>query len=218
MIKTLLFDLDNTLYSYEPCNQAGIRVARHYLCTQLSISHKQFDHQYAQARTLVHRTLAGQAASHSRLLYIKTLCEQLRPGEVNSALWERGTQLFWQAYLHTMQLRPGIKSLLRQAHGTGYNIAIVTDLTTEVQLRKLRKFKLESYIDALVTSEDVGKEKPHPAMIKRALYLLNETSKTALIIGDSQRDQIVAKRCHIPFYRLARDAAVPGLTRRLGLN
>lgn len=214
-LQALLFDLDNTLYAYEPCNQAGIKALRSFLCRKLTLTPNHFNALYTQARAHVHQTLHGQAVSHSRLLYIKTVCEIVQPGITDSTVWQQGEHVFWQAYFGKMKLRPGIRNLLRQASRHGYKIAMITDLTTTVQISKIRLLSLEPYINVVVTSEEVGKEKPHPAMVKRALRLLHCQASTALIIGDDARDQTVAKRCRIPFYKLSTDHAVAGLAKLL---
>ena len=69
-LKGVLFDLDNTLYSYEPCNQAGQQAVLNWLSKQLGLPVRKLQQHYDQARQQIHEQLVGQAASHSRLLYL----------------------------------------------------------------------------------------------------------------------------------------------------
>ena len=50
---------------------------------------------------------------------------------------------------------------------------IITDLTTQIQFRKIVHLELDEYIDYIVTSEETGYDKPHPAPYKLALKKLN---------------------------------------------
>ena len=49
-----------------------------------------------------------------------------------------------------------------------YSIGILTDLTSHIQLRKLTYFGLEDIFDAVVTSEEVGADKPNDKVFKLA--------------------------------------------------
>ncbi len=70
-------------------------------------------------------------------------------------------QTFWSTFLANAPLFPGVYVLFEKL--TIYNIliAIVTDLTAQVQLRKLTYFNLEDTYDAVVTSEETGADKPN---------------------------------------------------------
>ena len=64
-------------------------------------------------------------------------------------------------------------------------IAIVSDMTTHIQLRKLKKLKITKYIDYLVTSEEAGSEKPHSIMFLLALNKLRLKPEEVIMVGDS---------------------------------
>lgn len=211
-IKAILFDLDNTLYSYEPCNQAGQQAVVVWLSKQLSLSPKKITQLYNMSRQLVHRQLAGQAASHDRLLYLKYVIEH-STHRTQPHLIMQAENIFWLAYFSEMKLRPGIRSLLQLIHKMQLKMVLVTDLTTRVQLSKIVKLKIDRFFDFVITSEEVGHEKPHPAMIQLALKKLQLRPAETILIGDSiAKDQGVAKCCHIPFMRLASPRDVISIT------
>ena len=78
MVKAIFIDIDNTLYAYEPCHEAGIEKA--WSAAQglpLAARDKtDFISQYDSARQTVQRQVVKWAASHCRLLYFKTLMEK----------------------------------------------------------------------------------------------------------------------------------------------
>ena len=67
----ILFDTDNTLYSYNEANEAAISAVRKKTKQMLSISTSEFDEAYDNARSSVKSMLGSTASSHSRLLYIQ---------------------------------------------------------------------------------------------------------------------------------------------------
>jgi len=72
---------------------------------------------------------------------------------------------------------------------------IVTDLTAEIQLRKMIALDLDSRIDWIVTSEESGHDKPHPASFELALAKLGGVEGPVWMIGDNHGcDLVGAKR------------------------
>ena len=55
-----------------------------------------------------------------------------------------------------MLLFPGVTNFLSLLRTNKVPLAIVTDLTSHIQLRKLTYFNLEESFDAVVTSEEVS--------------------------------------------------------------
>lgn len=210
-IRAVLFDLDNTLYEYAPCNEAGKRAVIRFLAKKLNLSEKIVLEAYEKSRQTINGRLRGQAASHSRLLYLQTALETL----TFRTQWHwqlQAEKLFWKEYLGTMALRPGIKKLLQNCRQKGWKIVLVSDLTSEIQIRKVKKLRIARLIDFLVTSEEAGQEKPSPGIVELALEKLGLSAEAVVLVGDSDsRDKEVAKRCRIPFLRLAHNSEVESI-------
>lgn len=216
-IKGVLFDLDNTLYEYAPCNQAGKQAVFKCLAKELNTSQKKVQVAYAVSRKKVNAQLKTTAASHSRLLYIQSTIERLQPGmPINVATWDTAHTLFWKAYLKQMKLRPGILNLLKCLQSRNIKIGIITDLTTQVQISKLRRLRIGSYIDAMVTSEEAGIEKPDPKMLKMILKKLNLLTKQVVVVGDSmEKDMALTDQYSIPFLHLEKNIDVENVHSKL---
>ena len=72
---------------------------------------------------------------------------------------------------------------------------IITDLTTQIQFRKIVHLELDEYIDYIVTSEEAGYDKPHPAPYKLALKKLNfNKNKIIWMFGDDPIKDIKGSR------------------------
>ena len=83
-----------------------------------------------------------------------------------------------------------------------FKIAIITDLTTEIQLKKIIKLGISKYVSFIITSEEIGKDKPDPEIFHYALDRLNCKPKEAIMVGDDiRRDIISAKRLGIKVYK-----------------
>ena len=183
--EAVLFDLDNTLYPYAPCNEAGKRAALDALRERgYELDREAFDDLYATGRRETKRETGGTAASHSRHVYFKRgLDRRVGAPDVAGAL--AAGDAYWNGYLAAMSLCDGVEAVLDALDAAGIEIAVVTNLTTRVQLRKLVRLGIDDRIDLLVTSEEVGREKPSALPFTTALAELDRRPSEALAVGDN---------------------------------
>jgi putative hydrolase of the HAD superfamily len=72
----------------------------------------------------------------------------------------------------------------------GIPTAIVTDLTAQIQFRKVVYFGLDQYFDYIVTSEEAGFDKPHEAPFQIALEKMRPKGDCIWMIGDNPVNDI----------------------------
>ena len=84
-----------------------------------------------------------------------------------------------------MKLNAGAKKFILKCNEKNIPICCLTDLTAEIQFRKVLKLNLEYNIKYIVTSEEVGIEKPNKKMFQRALEKLRLSTDQVIMIGDS---------------------------------
>lgn len=183
---TVLFDTDNTLYDYGPANHIANQAAERKAGNLLGISSDIYKAAFKQARQDVKVRLGHTASSHNRLLYFQRMLEILGfKAQLLIALDLE--QTFWRTFLVNAPLFPGVVEFLQLLRRQNVPIAIVTDLTAHVQLRKLTHFRLEETFDAVVTSEEVGADKPDKRNFELVLDKLkvNTNDGQVWMIGDS---------------------------------
>jgi putative hydrolase of the HAD superfamily len=188
-----LFDTDNTLYPYDPAHAAAQSAVREKVAKILSISPEDFDKAFNQARKEVKSRLKHTASSHSRLLYLQRMLEIMGLGsQVLLAL--DFEQTYWRTFLSNAMLFDGVKELLDDIRLLGIPTAIVTDLTAQIQFRKVVYFGLDNYFDYIVTSEEAGFDKPHEAPFKIALEKMQPKGDCIWMIGDNPVNDIKGAR------------------------
>lgn len=183
-VRAVLFDLDNTLYPYAPCHEAGKRAAWHR-AEELGFSFDRdgFEEFYRAGRREVKREIGGTAASHERYLYFKRAFE-LETGVPKPSEAYRLGEAYWDAYVAEMELFDGVIETFEALSEAGIEIGIVTNLTTHVQLQKLDALGIEDYLDVLVTSEESGREKNASDMFALALTRLDRRPSEVMMVGD----------------------------------
>jgi len=188
-LKGLLVDLDDTLYHYEPIHKKAFEACMDEAEQRYSIDRDSFKSLWKIARDKVHNDVHGQGASHSRLLYLQKVYE-LHTGKTNAQFALKLEQTYWSIFLQEMSFREGVEAFLQKVKDAGIRMAIVTDLTAQIQLQKWEKLQLGRYFDFLISSEEAGVEKPSPYIFELALEKLHLESKHVAMVGDNAAKDI----------------------------
>ncbi len=189
----ILFDTDNTLYPYDVAHIAAQNAVKKKVVKTFSIKPEVFDKAFSEAREQVKNRLKNTASSHSRLLYLQRMLEIMGLGsQVLLAL--DFEQTYWRTFLSNAVLFDDVKELLDDLRLLGIPTAIVTDLTAQIQFRKVVYFGLDNYFDFIVTSEEAGFDKPHEAPFKIALEKMRPKGDCIWMIGDNPVNDIRGAR------------------------
>ncbi|TDQ32777.1 HAD family hydrolase [Zeaxanthinibacter enoshimensis] len=189
MPKHIILDLDNSIYSYDAPHQASMEAVFSEFQSLFGINREILKKSFAHARMQTQLELPARAASHNRLLYFQKMIEALGLNSLKYGLHFYNT--YWETFLDRMELDKDVKPMLESFHEKGMRICLLTDLTAHIQFRKVEKFHLTELIYRMVSSEEVGVEKPHPYMFTKALQKLECTAGEAIMIGDSWEKDIV---------------------------
>ncbi len=185
----VLFDTDNTLYPYDPAHIAAQEAVKRKVMNAFSISAADFDSAFSEARKQIKMRLGQTASSHSRLLYLQRMLEIMGLGsQVLLAL--DFEQTYWRTFLANANLFADVKELLDDLRLLGIPTAIVTDLTAQIQFRKVVYFGLDNYFNYIVTSEEAGFDKPHAAPFQIALEKMQPKGNCIWMIGDNPVNDI----------------------------
>lgn len=83
---------------------------------------------------------------------------------------------------------PGVLEALERLRAAGLKLACVTNKARAFTTPLLDKSGLAPLLDAVVTPDEAGQRKPHPAPFLRACELLGVAPAQACVIGDSAND------------------------------
>ncbi len=192
MIKAILMDLDDTLYDAAAAYRRGEEAAIRTGSEVLGISREEWAEAWKTGKACTKKILTEGAAQHHRLFYIQHALEYLgrSPFEHTEEIYEA----YWRAALDGMKLFDGVEEFLQQAKAKGWKLALCTDMTAVMQYRKIRRLGLPEYLDAVVTSEEAGAEKPDCRMFELTLEKLGTAPEEAVMIGDNFRKDVEGAR------------------------
>ncbi len=186
MIKTIIFDLDDTLYDYRFAHKKGLDAAYE---TWKSIvpnsSFTNFKELYEKSRIWVKRYLPDTASSHSRALYIQKMVETnlSRP---NTDVMIQLFDSYYSSFYNNLIMFTGVSEVLTHLRSKNrFTLVCLTNMLSETQFRKLSLLGLGEMFDKIITSESVEHEKPHPHIFSHTLTETNSKPKETIMVGDS---------------------------------
>lgn len=191
--EAVIFDTDNTIYPYEPAHRIAMDATEEKATQLLGVSRTQFQYAYREARNAIKKHLGETASSHSRLLYFQRAIETLGL-RTQLLLTLDLEQTYWRTFLSSCEIFPEVRDFIHDIRSRGIHTAIITDLTSQIQFRKIIYFGLDTLFDYVVTSEEAGVDKPAGVPFEIALEKLKVAPERVWMIGDSATNDIRGAR------------------------
>jgi putative hydrolase of the HAD superfamily len=188
--KAVIFDTDNTLYPYDIAHKEATQAVEIKVEKQLGIQREIFRSAFDEAREEIKARLGDVASSHSRLLYMQKTIEKLEFGTRILTTLDL-EQTYWRTFLSNSKLFPGVIDFIHILKSENIVTANITDLTAQIQFRKLVYFGLDELFDFVVTSEEAGKDKPDKKPFEVALEKLQIEPNDIWMIGDNPHSDML---------------------------
>lgn len=143
-------------------------------------------------RKETNEAMPTQWSWHSRLLYFQKAIETLT-WRTNFELTLEMEEVFWDAFVEHMEVYDGAIETLKKMKEKNIKVTILTDLTAQIQHKKIIKLLgwNNHYVDYLVSSEEVGVEKPDPRWFALSMKKMGiENKDEVCMIGDNYEKDI----------------------------
>ncbi len=191
-IKAALIDLDDTLTETKPLYKSALKVCREVFnqSTKLDYSYKKFHDLYMKARAETKALVPSSAAKHNRAIYFQRLLENLEI-DTDFDLVFQLYETYYDHVYHNMKLYPNAERLLKWFKKKKKTIVIVSDGNTHVRLRKIHALGISKYIDYLVSSEEVGIDKPGSQAFLLGLQKAKVKKEESIFIGNKASTDIL---------------------------
>ena len=185
MIKAVVFDLDGTIVD--------------------------FNLDYKAVRAEVIQFLTKQGFPSSILSLNESMFKMLKKVEIcmrNNGKGEREIARVKETVLsladryeleaaHTTSLLPGVIETLKALREMKLKTALFTINSEKSTSYILRRFRLKSFFDAIITRESLSAVKPDPAHLEAALRALNVKAEEAMVVGDGVGDMRCAQELNV---------------------
>jgi len=200
----VIFDLDDTLYDYEESNEIATKALIQGIAAYACLNENAVANALYSSRAIVKQRLGQTASSHSRLLYISETFRQLRL-RPDTDEFVKLEEVYWETFLSKINLFPGVEKLLESLMELHIPLALVTDLTSQIQYRKISRLKLNGFFDYILTSEESGGDKPSGRSFEILQKDLIGILRPVWFFGDSNFDFPEGTSHEFSFFRKTRD-------------
>ena len=183
MIRTVIFDIDNTLYDCIGLDRAVTReVLVPYLENAFGWSEREYLTRLGKATQEMIDNAGCNGSCRNRLIRYQLMLERAGLPIYPHALTLY--DLYWKEMLRRMTPYDGAAEVMAALRKRGIRIGIGTDLTSEIQYRKLYRLGLIQYVDFIVTSEEASVEKPAELFFRHCLEKARCAPEECLFVGD----------------------------------
>lgn len=190
--KHLFFDLDRTLWDFEKNSEIALFKLFHELhLDEVIDSFELFHSNYKKNNAQLWKEYGAGKLSKENLRNdrFKITLEQF---EINNPdLVSKISDGYVEISPQQTALFPHTHETLNYLEKEGYTMHIITNGFKEVQYIKLNKSGLDHYFDVIVCSEDVGQNKPSPAIFKHSLETAKAKAIDSVMIGDDYEVDVV---------------------------
>ena len=181
MIKSVIFDLDDTLYDFSSLHPGALKQVAAYAQTNLGLSREDFDALHREAFRRQKARLDGSAAIHNRLIRYQLLLEAAGKPIAHAP---EMANIYWTTLLNRIRPMPGAIETLGRLRLMGFTIGIGSNMTAAWQFAKLKRLGLIAYVDYVVTSEEAGAEKPDARLFELCAEKSGCAPEECAFVGD----------------------------------
>ncbi len=174
MIKAVLFDLDNTLYSEFSFVTSGMRAVGGHLGQRFGL-----DPVKIEECLLESLNSKGRGSTFDLVLEKLGLSDRI---SVPMLVY------LYRTHRPEITLFEDAISLLEELGRRRVKMGLITDGLSSVQLRKIAALQIEEYFDVVICTDDLGKNYAKPSVVpfELALHLLDVTGKETIYVGDDE--------------------------------
>lgn len=191
IIKTVIFDLDDTLYNERDFVYEGFKEVCKFLSQKYDVSKEKL---FEETKKILSACGRGKVFDVLQEKYgfnedVKKLVDVYRNVKPSLKLYEDGEEIL--NYLKGKVL-------------TG----IITDGKASVQWNKINSLELEKYVDKIIVTDDYGRDywKPHEYSYRKMLQHFKCSPEEAVYVGDNPvKDFIGARKVGVKTIRIVRE-------------
>ena len=178
MIRAVVFDLDDTLYPEISYAEDGFRKAAAILENVYGVKNA-----YQKIRTIFDEDRMGV---FDRLCSSESLPEKAVEDAVDTYRKNQPEKL---------EFYPKTKDVLQYLRQNGFKTGIITDGRPFSQRAKIRALGAEAYFDAIIVTDEIGREyrKPHPRAFEEMARKLNVRTEEMMYVGDNPQKDFAVK-------------------------
>ncbi len=189
MYRALLVDLDDTLTKSRLLYDRATHFSATFLARKYSLDLDKFYKLVKEKNLIVQRNFPTVHTRHSRILVFRLALDEMVKN-YDLSLLPDVEDIYWNFFLNHLVLFPNVETAFNKLRNKGIKIAIVSDGSLNLRIRKAKAAGLLHLVDEVIASEEVIFEKPFSAIFTLALSKLSMDPKDAIMVGNNFKHDI----------------------------
>lgn len=198
-IKTVIYDLDDTLYSFAKPDKVATERMILEMEKRFGLTREEFMGVFSKSYSALGYILDPEvsvATCHSRTLRLQWTLERLGlplfPAVLD--LYE----IYWGTILDNLVPEPYVFDTMKKLKEQNVRIGIGTNMTANIQFKKIDRLGLAPYVDFIVTSAECVFDKPDPRFFALCVEKAQCAPEEIIFTGDNYKfDVLGPSRCGI---------------------
>lgn len=181
-VEAVLFDIGNTLIDATALASEALRLSAELITTEYpQVTSADFMSAYLS----VDRRTEGPSVNHlfSDVSIVRGVFDVLGVRSSPALEW-RLLSSYRQHIRDRLKIDPSVVEVFACLRSRGLTIGVVTDGTTTEQLEQLDCLGVIDYVSAVVTSQEMGVEKPSLRLFEEALLRVGANAEATVMVGD----------------------------------
>lgn len=188
MIKAVILDIDDTMYSYQKAHRKAMEALTAYIEEHFGMAPEAAEALVQKCLETVAARTGDSAAQHNRLLRFQCFLEQTGCTEYEKAM--EMYHVYWDTLIEVMEPEPGLLSFVSHLKEKGIKLGVGSDMTAYIQYKKLAKLGVLPYLDFIVVSEEAGVEKPARRFFALCVEKAGCLPEECVFIGDNLKKDV----------------------------
>lgn len=190
MIKAVFFDMDDTMFYFTSAHKQAMKKVKGYAEKVLQVSEKELE----DAIQCVMSELENRLGKYNPGIHNRQVRFQNALSLLGKKIQPHATEMYhcyWDTIIACIEAEPGLINLLSLLKKKDIFVGVCTDMTSYVQIQKLVKIGAIRYIDAVVTNEEAGVDKPQKEIFELCLRKCGYKPEECIFIGDKVEKDIL---------------------------
>lgn len=186
----IFFDLDNTLIDHSHAEKLALIDLYDSYFSKISLNVEEFIQTYHAINLTYWDLYAKNQVTKDEVRYgrFKDLLLVIRQDHLShDDIWS----FYYSRYVYHWKLIELSIEILDYLLEKKYQLGIISNGFTDIQIEKINTFKLSAYFQSIILSESIGIQKPNPEIFLHACQSVRVLPTQTVMIGDSLSSDIV---------------------------
>lgn len=181
MIKTIIFDVDGTLYDETHAKvKAELRTAD-FISNITNIDIDLIFNTFRMVKSELTTTHTGKPERNDRGIWYEETFNRLG---IKNITKERARDYYWSIVYDNIEPYFDLVYIL-PALSNDYKLFVLTDELIAIQRTKIQRLGLKEYFPVIISSEKIGESKPSKKLFNHVLGITGVVADEVLFIGDN---------------------------------